>query len=503
MFVVVGQLSEDLRRFIAAPGDVSLPFSFVDDQVGSAIVQIAAGKATVDLMQQIGATTPISSDDLRSAAQRFVAKVMLHTSSDLFTVLGVSHAGEAETYRDNYRRLMAMVHPDARPTGFPTDAAIRVNHAYAVLSDAEQYENYKAQLDALRDQALAVSSMGAGARAKRASRPISGPGFAGRIGTLLLRARERGLLLWLALLLLVPVGGALYLTLSETPHVRLVEARPNLGDAQVGVALAPPVTSSLTAPAAPVARVNEAANDSSENAKHKSARKQPSELSLRPNAPTSSQASPTPVLRFETSLSMSRLATLVQPTSNVPSLPVSASPKPPSSKGPTSLAPVASIASIASANVDPPTREANVDQATNVATVRPASVAVSNVMPNATSEPRVSPADASDVLVMLSNAYESGSVAAFSNVFAPTMTARRQVLSDYERVFQQTRQRSIRFTDFKHKANGQRIVTSGNAVVSTVDNDNRASSRRIFLEIEISRTPDGLKIERLHNFPLN
>jgi len=503
VFRHVDELPADLRKFAAESASLTLPFTFAGDAVGTAIIRIAAGKTPLDLLRQDAEADATVNDDLRSAAQRFVAKVMLSTGSDLFTVLGVSCAGDPGAYRDNYRRLMAMVHPDARPTGFPNDAAIRVNHAYAVLSDAEQLENYKVQRAALRAATLAISSMGAGGRSQQASRPISEPGFAGRIGTLLLRARERGLLLWLALLLLVPVGGALYLTLSETPHVRLVEARPNLGDAQVGVALAPPVTSSLTAPAAPVARVNEAANDSSENAKHKSARKQPSELSLRPNAPTSSQASPTPVLRFETSLSMSRLATLVQPTSNVPSLPVSASPKPPSSKGPTSLAPVASIATIASANVDPPTREANVDQATNVATVRPASVAVSNVMPNATSEPRVSPADASDVLVMLSNAYESGSVAAFSNVFAPTMTARRQVLSDYERVFQQTRQRSIRFTDFKHKANGQRIVTSGNAVVSTVDNDNRASSRRIFLEIEISRTPDGLKIERLHNFPLN
>ncbi len=500
MFLAVGKLSEDLRSFIAAPGNVSLPFTFVDDQLGTAIIQIAGGKAPVGLFLHAGATDPVSPDDLREAAQRFVAKVMLHTTSDLFTVLGVAYAGEATTYRDNYRRLMAMVHPDARPTGFPSDAAIRVNHAYAVLSDAEQLANYKTRLEELRGQALAVSSMGAGARAQRASRPISEPGFAVRIGALLLRARERGLLLWLALLLLVPVGGALYLTLSETPHVRLVETRPSLGDVQVAVAPAPPVASGLSAPAVPVARVNEAANGSSENAMPKAPRKQPSELPLRPNAPTSSQPSLTPVLRFETSLSTSRLAALVQPTSNVPSLRVSASPAPPSNKGITSLAPVASIES---ANVATPTREANVDQATNVAIVRPASVVASNATSNAPIEHRVSPADASDVLVMLSNAYESGSVAAFSNIFAPTMTARRQVLSDYERLFQQTQQRSIRFTDFKHKANGQRILTSGNAVVSTVDNENRASRRRIFLEIEISRTPDGLKIERLHNFPLD
>ena len=83
------------------------------------------------------------------------------------------------------------------------------------------------------------------------------------------------------------------------------------------------------------------------------------------------------------------------------------------------------------------------------------------------------------------------------------MVGRRQVLSDYERVFQQTRQRSIRFTDFKHKVSGERLVTSGYAIVSTVDNDNHASSQRVFLEIDIGRAPEGLKIERLRNYPMN
>jgi len=396
---------------------------------------------------------------------------------------------------------MAMVHPDARPTGFPNDAAIRVNHAYAVLSDAQQLENYKVQRAALRTSTLAISSMGAGGRSQQASRPISAPGFTGRIGALLFRARERGLLLWLALLLLVPVGGAFYFTLSENPHVRLVEAGSKLGASPVTAAIAPPVTTALTAPTAPVTRVNnKVETESPENAGQKAARKQPSEMAPLAKAPSSSQPEPTPALVFETSLSMSKRATLVQATSNVPSHQVIADPYPPPGKGSTSLAPVASITS---ANVDPPIREANVDQAANVATVRSASTAVATAMPNAPNQPRLSPADAGDVLVTLSNAYESGSMAAFSKVFAPTMTGRRQVLSDYERVFQQTRQRSIRFTDFKHKASGQRIETSGYAIVSTVDNDNRVSRHRIFLEIEISRTPDGLKIERLHNFPLN
>ena len=138
----------------------------------------------------------------------------------------------------------------------------------------------------------------------------------------------------------------------------------------------------------------------------------------------------------------------------------------------------------------------------------PASIQVLPVQGTSTAPPpptesRVNPADADDILVKLSGAYEAGSIAAFSKVFATSMAGRRQLLSDYERVFQQTRQRSIRFTQFKHKVSGEKLLTAGFAVVSTVDNDNRVASQRIFLEIDIGRDPEGLKIERLHNYPLN
>ena len=138
----------------------------------------------------------------------------------------------------------------------------------------------------------------------------------------------------------------------------------------------------------------------------------------------------------------------------------------------------------------------------------PASIQVPPVQSSSTAaspptESRVNPADADDILVKLSGAYEAGSIAAFSKVFATSMAGRRQLLSDYERVFQQTRQRSIRFTQFKHKVSGEKLLTAGFAVVSTVDNDNRVASQRIFLEIDIGRDPEGLKIERLHNYPLN
>ena len=177
MFRVVDELPGDLRRFMSETGALVLPFCFVGEDVGTAIVQLAAGKAPADLLQQSSAEEGASPENLRVAAQRFVAKVMLAASSDLFTVLGVSMTSEPAAYRDNYRRLMAMVHPDARPIGFPNDAAIRVNHAYAVLSDAEQLERYKneqlAKLDTSSAAGPRSAVLGHGTRAQGVCRGVS------------------------------------------------------------------------------------------------------------------------------------------------------------------------------------------------------------------------------------------------------------------------------------------------------------------------------------------
>lgn len=530
MFCAVDHLSEDLRRFVAEPESVALPFTFATDDLGAAIIQIAAGKAPVDWVQQSAASDKVSIGDLQSAAQRFVAKVMLEVGADLFTVLGVSSSSEPAAFRDNYRRLMAMVHPDARPTGFPTDAAIRVNHAYAVLSDAEQLERYKVERAALRACTIALPPIAAGGRSQHASQAIRESGFSGRIGALLFRARERGLLLWLALLLLVPVGGAFYFTLSETPHVRLVEAGSKLGASQVGAALAPSVSSALTAPVAPVSRVNKSANDSGENTQNSGIRGWPLQPSLRPNAPTASQTAPMPALAFETSLSMSKLATLVQPASNVPSPPDSVSPILSSIKAPGSLAPTPSLsatqtrqtlntaveivnpalatksAPAAVARSEPvmvdkqPSLSLNNAQAAMVAqeTRAPISTAAGAPVTH-----RLRSVDVEDVLLRFSNAYEAGSLSGFDQVLAPGMPGRSQLLTDYGRVFQITRNRSIRFIQLKHAAAGERMATRGYAVVTTTDQDNRVSKQRVYLEFEIGIDQNVPRIERIANYVVN
>lgn len=526
MFRVVEELPEDLRRFVTEPNSVTLPFRFADDDVGTAIIQIAAGKAPADLLPQRSALDAISLEDLRPAAQGFVAKVMLATGSDLFTVLGVSSAGELIAYRDNYRRLMAMVHPDARPTGFPPDAAIRVNHAYAVLSDPEQLENYKTQHVAQHESSpsgvVGLAAAGAGIRAQQKPRPAADGRFASRVGALLFRARERGLLLWLALLLLVPLGSAFYLMLSENPHVRLVEARSKLATSQATGLLAPPVPSALTAPVAPVIRAEKSEKTSPESAQNSATRKQPPEPALRPSPPPAAQTTPT--LAFETSQSLSRLATLIQPASTPP--PASPAPPLPATKGtesqtptpsmegtqtrtsPTSTVDIAPAVSSAPSVARPETVIVEKPQPL-VATVAPAkTLAVETHAPVATavSTPvtyRLRSVDVEDVLTRFSNAYETGSLSAFDQVLAPGLPGRSQLLVDYGRVFQVTRNRSIRFIQLKHAPAGERMATRGYAVVTTTDQEDRVSKQRVYLELEIGIDHNVPRIERISNYVVN
>ena len=77
------------------------------------------------------------------------------------------------------------------------------------------------------------------------------------------------------------------------------------------------------------------------------------------------------------------------------------------------------------------------------------------------------------------------------------------MLNDYERVFSATRQRTIKFNQLKHSPLGERLATSGYAVVTTTDQDNRIMTQRVFLEFEIGRDRGEPRIERLANYVIN
>ena len=118
---------------MSAGGYAALSPRFASTAIGAAILQLAAGRVPPALKSQ--ALSPMELTEVTAAAQAYVAHVMLAPSSDLLGILGVADDFTPGELRDNYRRLMALVHPDARPVGFPDDAASRVNKAFATLSD--------------------------------------------------------------------------------------------------------------------------------------------------------------------------------------------------------------------------------------------------------------------------------------------------------------------------------------------------------------------------------
>jgi len=87
---------------------------------------------------------------LVEAARAFVRQVCLWERSTHYQVLCLDPAAPAESVRENYRLLMALLHPDrqedAAEPEWPTGCAQRVNESYAVLSDSQQRAEYDAAL---------------------------------------------------------------------------------------------------------------------------------------------------------------------------------------------------------------------------------------------------------------------------------------------------------------------------------------------------------------------
>ena len=500
-------------------------------EVGQGLIMLAIGRMPSTL-QGIGNDTMVS--ELRQHTARLViARVFFGRDSNLYLILGAAPDCPSEILRENYRRLMGLVHPDTRPVGFPEDSASRVNFAYGIVSDGERRASYDVSLALAKKKNAFPSQAVMDVARPQQERALRDQSLIDRIRATVIQLQFSNGLLAIAALILVPTGIAFFSMTEREAQPQIVEARPKLNmtpqvalkpekpDNNPATTASPAISSSSNPTAfAPIVIAASAPTPTSlSNAPNRPlpvreisalqpltvsadlARQPPSVVVAAPpqRQPDAVPVAPAPAISDAKMTVQTEIATPPKAIARDGSLvaPVVAS------TNVTSLAPVASVTSVALANVDTLTREAHVDHPANAWTARSVSIAITTVTPTSTSEPRISPADASDVLVKLSSAYEAGSIAAFSRVFAPTMAGRRQFLADYERVFQQTRQRSIRFADFKHKANGERLLTSGYAVVSTVDNDNRASTHRLFLEIDISRTSEGFKIERLHNFPMN
>lgn len=518
MFESVDTLDQDLRQFALDGYRLPASFKLGSSEVGKALLQLAAGKS-VDALANEPNTDGAEIAMRRDTANQFVSSVMLAPDSNYFTTLGVSPDADSSVVRDNFRRLMALVHPDAKPVGFPSDAASRVNRAYAVLSESGSRAAYAARELGITPfgpvvlNAEPVPRRTAPTGLHSGKKPSSGR-FSGLVQTL--RARQS--LLWIAALLLLPIGAAVTSLFSYEAPKQLVEGPPKSISS-------PDVTLAVAAVTAPEARSpTKISSDSQTNAAIEPAKQPPPGAAT---SPTPADGEPPGVMKspsaaaLKYSLTLQESAKGVEPASVVSSAAGSASPSaapaPPVASRKTGGGQVVSDSVVkAASSLAPvePTRSSSPDPAPPPAAVTVSAASVASGMTAASSPlaasdrvdapaSRVKPSDAEAIVVRFSNAYESGSIQAFAQLFAPGMSSRRQMLSDYERVFSATRQRTIKFNQLKHAALGERLATSGYAVVTTTDQDNRTVTQRVFLEFEIGRDRGEPRIERLANYVIN
>ncbi len=89
--------------------------------------------------------TPMDREQLVAAARAFVRQVCLRERATHYQVLCLEEGAARDTIRENYRLLMALIHPDrqdADANEWPTNCAQRVNEAYATLSEGPSRKAY-------------------------------------------------------------------------------------------------------------------------------------------------------------------------------------------------------------------------------------------------------------------------------------------------------------------------------------------------------------------------
>jgi hypothetical protein len=105
------------------------------------VLQIAAGRGPELPDHRAGST--------QEAATFFIRAALLYPGADHYAVLGLPPRTDSSDLKERYRLLMRLIHPDFAGAGsasWPTDAAVRVNRAYEVLSSPVLRREYDEQL---------------------------------------------------------------------------------------------------------------------------------------------------------------------------------------------------------------------------------------------------------------------------------------------------------------------------------------------------------------------
>ncbi len=462
MLAHIDQLVADLDAYASG---AALPFSNWeprDDYVGAALIALASAKVPRRIAEQVGDEV---SNVRRDAARRLIASHFFAFDADFYRILGARRTTPDDLLRKNYQRMMALVHPDSSPVGFPIDAAARANKAYATLSERSLRDVY--------DQSLAASSSTVVTAAPRVD-VAKNAGLRGEPNSHLARIKRllptlgfRKGLIALGAGMLFACGLGLYQLMSSESHVVLVEARPRLAQS-VELSSSAPIVET------PVAQLDGAVS------------------TVPPSQAAAGVPSLSTPLRLTTEL---RKTVADKPTTRQKYTPADPAVIAPVETATVAIQPPNSVSGTKRVADGPSVNAARTESASQMATEWPAQTTAPPVRDER------SAADIDALLAQFASAFEAGSLSAMKQSFSTSMNGRNAVLADYERVFQSTKQRNIYFSKMRHNPlSAERVMASGIATVATVDLENRSVRQRVFLEIEISREAAGARISRIANY---
>jgi len=438
-------LAEEFLRLFLQPE--SGPLTVSDSRVGLAIIQLAAGKdVTAIALDEGNLPSP-------AAAQRLMSERMLIATASHYSVLGVTTKATAEEIRENYRRLIALVHPDSRPSGFPPDSAIQVNLAYNILADAEARSRYDASLAANPGGERRHDRSTSDVTYARQARPRADDG--NRLGGLLAALTSRRSLILAAALLCVPIAVLMVSRRDPPPPTKLVEARPRLKlDENVSAA-----GGSRLATAQP-STDRAAAQPTLADATRELALAASRELSVASERRTE------------------QTGVAPDPTAG---LAAAGSVRTPSDPDPPTIA----RSSNASTPMTPTLLPVIADAAAHPADGRKERVV-----------------GTAELLAQLADAIESGASDRLAALFAETLPGRARVVADFDQVFRATRKRELRYVAIDRQRSGQRETFSGVAEISLVATDGTQSNQRLFVSGAVARRGDRMILTEWASHPV-
>jgi hypothetical protein len=135
--VRAAEVASELAAFFRDPASVRLAYLHGERPLpdGQVVLRFALARFASGWQKKLAS---FDRAQLVEAAQAFVRQVCLRDSASHYQVLCLEPDAKAEAVRENYRLLMALLHPDRQQgaaTAWPTGCAQRVNEAYAALSD--------------------------------------------------------------------------------------------------------------------------------------------------------------------------------------------------------------------------------------------------------------------------------------------------------------------------------------------------------------------------------